>query len=85
MAAAFGDATFSLEAGLCAFEMNDKVQIDGRGKGTVLKKISSTSGNLYTVMVDGTEFTVTVRAERLTPYQTESESRPSKSKQRFYQ
>lgn len=43
------------------FEMSDVVQIDGRGKGTVLKRISSTTGDLYQVMLDETEFTITVR------------------------
>lgn len=91
MASSFRDATFSLEPDLYGFEMHDKVHIDGRGKGTVLKKISTTSGDLYVVMVDGTEFTVTVRAERLTPFQTESESlsksttTTTKSNQRFVQ
>ena len=74
MAYYFRDTTFSLESDLYGFEMDDQVHIDGRGKGTVLKKISTTSGDLYVVMVYGTEFTVTVRAERLTPFQTESES-----------
>lgn len=96
MASAFGDATFTFEIDPAfSFEMNDKVHIDGRGKGTILKKISTTTGDLYEVMVDGTEFTVTVRAERLTLFksqrETESEKKPSKpnqnvvSNQRFVQ
>ena len=73
-----GDASFTLAN---AFEMSDVVQIDGRGKGTVLKKISSTAGDLYQVMLDGTEFTITVRGERLTHFmhletESETENRP---------
>ena len=77
-----GDASFTLAN---AFEMSDVhvhvVQIDGREKGTVLKKISSTAGDLYQVMLDGTEFTITVRGERLTHLETESETenRPTRS------
>ena len=74
-----GDASFALAN---AFEMSDVVQIDGRGKGTILKKISSTAGDLYQVMLDGTEFTITVRGERLTHFmhletESETENRPT--------
>ena len=40
----------------------------------MLKKNSSTTGDMYEVMLDGTEFIITVRAERLTQFETESES-----------
>ena len=59
------------------FELGAKVQIDGQGKGTVLKYISSTTGDLCQVELDNTEFVITVRADRLTPfveYETESET-----------
>ena len=39
MASAFGDASFTFETNPAYhFEMNDNVHIDGRGKGSVLKK-----------------------------------------------
>ena len=47
---------------------------DGRGRGTVLKKISSTIGDMYEVMLDGTEFIITVRTEQLIQFETESET-----------
>ena len=79
-----GDASFTLAN---SFEMSDVVQIDGRGKGTILKKISSTAGDLYQVMLDGTEFTITVRGERLTHLETESETEnrptPKQTNKRF--
>ena len=40
----------------------------------MLKKNSSTTGGMYEVMLDGTKFIITVRAERLTLFETESES-----------
>ena len=42
------------------FELGAKVQIDGQGKGTVLKYISSTTGDLCQVELDNTEFVITV-------------------------
>ena len=56
------------------FELGNKVKIAGRRQGTVLKKISSATGDMYEVILDGTEFIITVRAERLTQFETESES-----------
>ena len=73
MASAF-ERTFAFDKPKLDFEMNDKVKIDGRGRATVLKRTSSTTGDLYEVMIDGTEFTVTIRAERLTRWETESET-----------
>ena len=40
----------------------------------MLKNNSSTTGGMYEVMLDGTKFIITVRAERLTLFETESES-----------
>ena len=81
------DASFTLAN---AFEMNDVVQIDGRGRGAVLKKISSTAGDLYQVMLDWTEFTITVRGEKLTHFmhletenKTESRPTPKQTNKRF--
>ena len=68
MASAF-ERTFAFDKPKLDFEMNDKVKIDGRGRATVLKRTSSTTGDLYEVMIDGTEFTVTIRAERLTRWE----------------
>ena len=34
------------------FELGNKVKIDGRMQGTVFKKISSTTGDVYEVMLD---------------------------------
>lgn len=75
MASASGDATFSFstEPEFC-FDVNEKVQIDGRGKAIVQRKITTTTGDLYEVKLDGTDFTVTVRAERLTRLENETEN-----------
>ena len=54
--------------------MGEKVKIDGRGQETMLKKKSSI-GNIYEVMLDGNEFIITARANCLTQFETESESR----------
>ena len=40
------------------FELGIKVKIVGRGIETVLKKISSTIGDMYEVMLDGAEFII---------------------------
>ena len=68
MAFPFAKTTFTFDNPKLNFEMNDKVQTAGRGRETVLKRTSSTTvtGDLYEVMINGTEFTVTIRAERLT-------------------
>ena len=57
------------------FESGHKVKIDGRMQGTVLKKkITSTIGDMYQVIHDGTEFIITVPSERLTQIETQSET-----------
>ena len=56
------------------FELGEKEKIDGCGQETMLKKISSTTGDMYEVMLDGTEFIITARADCLTQFETESES-----------
>ena len=65
-----------------SFESDNKVKIECREQGAVLKK-SSTTGDMYEVMLDGTEFIITVRAERLIQFkkesETESESRSTSS------
>ena len=54
--------TFSGDAGSFTsaydFELGNKIKIDGRGQGSVLKKISSTIGHMYEVMLDKTEFII---------------------------
>ena len=55
------------------FKLGEKVKIDGCGQETMLKKRSST-GNIYEVMLDGTQFIITAKTDCLTQYETESES-----------
>ena len=47
----FGDAGCFTSA--YDFELGNKVKIDGRWQGSVLKKISSTIGDMYEVILDG--------------------------------
>ena len=73
-----GVYNFSRDAGSFTspydFELGNKVKIDGRGHGTGLNKIRSTTGDMYEVMLYGTEFIITVRDERLTQFEMKSES-----------
>ena len=67
----FGDAgSFTLAYD---FELVSKVKIDGRGQETVLKK-SSTIGDMYEVLPDGTECIIMVMADQLTIFEIESEA-----------
>ena len=55
-------------------ELRNKVKIDGQRARNRVEKNSSDTGDMYEVMLDGTEFIITVRAERLAQFATESES-----------
>ena len=55
------------------FELYHKIKIDGPSKEPSWKK-SRTFGDMNRVMLDGMEFIITVRAERLTQFETESET-----------
>ena len=45
------------------FELDNKVKIDGCGQGAVLKKISSTIGDMYDLRLDVNEFIITLRTK----------------------
>ena len=68
--------TYSGEAGsFTSSYLGEKVKIDCCGQETMLEKNRSSTGNIYEVMLDGTEFIITARADCLTQLETESESR----------
>ena len=78
MVSAFADATFTFETDHAfSFETLDKVQIDGIVERLFWRKKkqqkNTTSGDLYEVMVEVTEF-VTLSSERLSRCEAESET-----------